>query len=286
MRVDGLLADAPGEEAGLAEERGDEPRLGVFEDGLGVADLLEAAVVEHSDAVRNRERLLLVVGDRDSGDARLLEDTPDLLAHLDTESHVEVRERFVEQEDVGFGREAPGERHTLLLPAGELVGRAFAHSGHVDEFEEGVDALRGGLVVEVGQPERDVLPTERWGTARSPGRRCRRRGSRRPRTSGAGDGVTGQRDGALGRAFEASEQTQRRGLPAAGGTEQREEFAVAHGEREVGDRRLRPVLLRDAVEFQHRLWFVRLGLRVAVSGFRRRLRRDVWVSHCIVPVRG
>ena len=60
----------------LADEGGDERRRWAVVDGVAVADLLHPAAVHHRDAVRHRQRLALVVGDVDEGDADALLDRP------------------------------------------------------------------------------------------------------------------------------------------------------------------------------------------------------------------
>ena len=90
------------------------------------ADLLDAAVVEHRDAVAHGQRLLLVVGDEDEGDADLALDRLELDLHLLAELEVERAERLVEQQHPGPVDQRPGERDPLALAARELAGLAVA----------------------------------------------------------------------------------------------------------------------------------------------------------------
>ena len=57
------------DDVGAADEIGDEARARTLVDLLGRADLDDAAVVEDGDAVGHRQRLALVVGDEDEGEA-------------------------------------------------------------------------------------------------------------------------------------------------------------------------------------------------------------------------
>ena len=84
---------------------------------LGWGDLLDDAVLHDDDLVRDAHRLLLVVRDEDGCDARRLLDAADLLARLDAEPGVEVRQRLVEEEDLGLLRDGAGDGDTLLLAA-------------------------------------------------------------------------------------------------------------------------------------------------------------------------
>jgi len=120
--LDFPVAEVPFEERRPPEEGGDELRLGALEHRFGAADLLDLSLVHHGDAVRDGERLLLVVGDGNRGDAGRFQDLADFLAHLDAEPHVEVRERLVEEEHVGLRRERPRECDALFLPTGGWSG--------------------------------------------------------------------------------------------------------------------------------------------------------------------
>ena len=53
-------------------------------------------------------------------------DRADLLAQRHADLGVERRERLVEQQHLRLRRERAGQRHALLLAAGELVGIAVA----------------------------------------------------------------------------------------------------------------------------------------------------------------
>ena len=95
----------------------------------GVPSCSIRAVVEHGEAIAHRERLLLVVGHVDEGDADLLLDVLQLDLHLVTELEVERAERLVEQQHLRAHHERARERDPLPLPAGELRGLAVAVLG-------------------------------------------------------------------------------------------------------------------------------------------------------------
>ena len=80
-------------------------------------------------AVRDIERLRLVVGDQHGGDVHLVvqpaQPGPQILANLG----VQRTERLVEQQHLRIDRERARQRHALTLPAGELVGIAGLKAG-------------------------------------------------------------------------------------------------------------------------------------------------------------
>src|SRR5207248_9400067 len=86
------------------------------------AHLLDAALVEHGQPIAHGERLLLVVGYVDEGDADLLLDRLELDLHLLAQLEVERTEWLVQEQDPRAVDERPGQRDPLPLAAGELRG--------------------------------------------------------------------------------------------------------------------------------------------------------------------
>ena len=78
------------------------------------------------------------MGDEQGGDADLGLNPTDLVAQLRAHLGVERRERLVEQQDLRLDRERPGQRHALLLPAGELMRIAAALVRQMHELEQPV----------------------------------------------------------------------------------------------------------------------------------------------------
>ena len=89
-----------------------------------LVELLDAAVVHHRDAVRQRERLGLVVRDVDERDADFLLQVDELELHLLAQLGVERGERLVEQQELRAVDQRARDRDALLLAAGELVRKA------------------------------------------------------------------------------------------------------------------------------------------------------------------
>ena len=84
------------------------------------------------------------MGDVDGRDAELLLQRTDLGPHLDPDLGVQVRERLIEEQDVGVQDEGAGQRHALLLAAGELAGVAIGQPREIH------------LAQALGQPARDL----------------------------------------------------------------------------------------------------------------------------------
>jgi hypothetical protein len=129
------------EQVAGADEGGGEEVLRVFVDLPRRAELADLARLHDHDAVGDDQRLLLVVGDIEGGDAELLLDQADVLPEADPDLGVQCGERLVHQEHLGLDDEGPGQDHALLLAAGELVGKAATVAVETDQ---GQGLLRPG----------------------------------------------------------------------------------------------------------------------------------------------
>ena len=82
-------------------------------------------------------------------------------ADLGSQGGVEGGERLVEQHQRGVGRQRPGERHPLLLPAGELIGAPPLEPVEADEGEALGDPAEGPGPR--WSPNPTFRATSRWG---------------------------------------------------------------------------------------------------------------------------
>ena len=119
--ADAAVAHLAVEAVRQTHELRDERRLGPGIDVGRRTELLQAAILHHADAVGDRQRLLLVVGDEQCRDPDLQLDPADLVAQLGAHLRVERRQRLVQQEHLRPDRERPGQRDALLLSARDLV---------------------------------------------------------------------------------------------------------------------------------------------------------------------
>ena len=89
-------------------------------------ELLDAAAVHHHDAIGERHRLDLVVGDVDGRRPDLVMQMLDLRARRNAQLGVEVRQRLVHQEDRGLAHDRARQRDALALAARQLARTADA----------------------------------------------------------------------------------------------------------------------------------------------------------------
>ena len=102
--------------------------FGLAVDVLRRAALDDLAEIEHRDLVGQRQRLGLVVGDVDGGDAEPLLQALELDPHLLAQLGVEIGQRLVEQQDLRLAHQAAREGEPLLLAAGKLRGGPLSRS--------------------------------------------------------------------------------------------------------------------------------------------------------------
>ena len=86
------------------------------------AHLHDFPLAHDHDAVGQRHRFRLVVGDINPGHADLLLQVLEEGAGFQPQFGVEIAQRFVEQEDLRLIDDRPRQRRALLLPAGKLTG--------------------------------------------------------------------------------------------------------------------------------------------------------------------
>ena len=153
------VAQGRGQPVHRADELGDERGRRALVQLVGAGDLLQPPGAHHADPVGDRQRLGLVVGDEHGGDAELELDPADLLAQLHPHLGVQRRERLVEQQHLRRDRQRPGQRHPLLLAAGELVRVPVAAVGEADELQQlrGPAATARPCPAADPQPEGDVV---------------------------------------------------------------------------------------------------------------------------------
>ena len=135
----GRSDEAAAEQVGGADEAGDEGIGRAEIDVLRRADLPDAALVDDRDPVGQRERLRLVVGHVDGRDADLALQALELAAHLLAQLGVEVGQRLVEQQEPRLVHDGAGERHALLLAAGQPRRRPLLEALQIDDAERACD---------------------------------------------------------------------------------------------------------------------------------------------------
>src|SRR5215471_14556453 len=138
LRADREMPPVAFQQVGHADEAGHELAGGPFVDLDRRAQLLDAALVEHGQAVAHGKRLFLVVGDVDEADPDLALDPLELEMHLLAQLGVQRAERLVEQEHLRLVDDGAGQRDPLPLAAGQLDRLAVAEPGQADHAERGL----------------------------------------------------------------------------------------------------------------------------------------------------
>ncbi len=206
------------------------------------------AGIHHPDAVRDGERLLLVVRHEQSRDPDFELDAADLVAESRAHLGVERREGLVQEKDLGPDRERPGQRHPLLLAAGHLgcvAVRVGRQADQVEHLQGSALALRRRDPAHL-QAECHVLPGDHVWEQRV--RLEHHADVTLVRGHGGHVGPVDHHPAAVC-LFQAREQAQRRRLSATRGSEQRHQLARRDGEGQVvecGDRAVPPLQVLEA----------------------------------------
>src|SRR5205085_3549568 len=120
----------------LFDESANELARGILRDLRWTGKLFHFALIQQGDAVGERERLLLIVGHEDRGEAEFIVDLPQRVAQLTTHLCVKRAERLIEQQDARLPGECARESYALALPARKLTWVALAESRQLDELEQ------------------------------------------------------------------------------------------------------------------------------------------------------
>jgi hypothetical protein len=152
LGLDAASVGHPGEHVHLAHELRRPAARRPDVDLLGRANLDDAPLAHHGQAVGERERLLLIVSHEQCGCLRVAQDQLDLAPKARPQAGVETRERLVEQHQRGPGRHRPGERHALALAPRQLVRVAVRLVLETDQLER----PQGDRVALVPRPSRQT----------------------------------------------------------------------------------------------------------------------------------
>ena len=79
------------------------------------------------------------MGDVDCRRGKLTLEPRHFLPHLDAQGGIEVGQRLVEKERLGFADDRPPDRHSLALAARELAGLAVEVGGEVERRGSSLD---------------------------------------------------------------------------------------------------------------------------------------------------
>jgi hypothetical protein len=235
-----VVADAPMQHVHRrrADELRDEEVGGPVEELQRRAGLLDPALAHDDDLVGHGHGLDLVVGDVDGGGAQALVQLADLGTHLHTQLGVQVRQRFVEQEDLRVAHDGAPHRHALALPARELARVALEQLVQVEDARRVLDAA---ALLGVGHPRQREREAHVLAHGHVRVQRIALEHHRHVAFLGQQvvDDATVDADHPGADVLQPGEHAQQRGLAAARGADQ-------HGERTVRD------LDADLVQHRHR----------------------------------
>src|ERR1039458_9506235 len=218
-----------------ADEIRDEFRGGKFIDFQRRSGLDNFAVIHDADAARQSHRLFLIVRDDQEGHAELVLEAYQLELRVFAQVLIERPQGFLEQQQLRPLDQRTGERHPLLLAAGQLVRFALAEAAELHQTEHGGDALGdfGPRYPVLFQAEGDVLLDGHVGKQRIGLKHHVHRPLVRRH---AGHVLAVDQYPAGTRGLESAEHAQQRGLTAAGCSQETKDLAFINLEAHLVDR--------------------------------------------------
>ena len=148
--------DRDGDHGALANKLGDELVAGIVVQVVRRVSLGHPSAVQQGHLVGHGKGLVLVVGDQDGGDAVALQQFTDFGGQFRAQLCIQAGEGFVQQQDLRIRRQRPGQRHPLLLAAGQLVGEGTAVFAQGDQLQHALHPLAPLLARQVAEPEADI----------------------------------------------------------------------------------------------------------------------------------
>ena len=246
-----LADDLARQENALADKVSDEAVGRLVVEVVGRIPLLDAAPVHDADLVGHGEGFVLIVSDQNGSHAFALEDFANFKRQAFAQVDVEVRERFIKQDQFGFRGQCARQCHALLLATGELVRVLFTLTGEADGFKQLRNTYGPFGVARGAKAESDIA-----GDGEMREKRVILKDHadpplfRRQRVAGSADGLPFQPDFTGGYRLEAGDAAQQRGLAATRRTEQAGDAAGIDPERDAVDDKMLAVALLDVFEFE------------------------------------
>ncbi len=214
----------------MSQEIRHERGAGIFVQFGGRTQLLDDALVHHRNGIGHCHRFFLIVRDMHKGQAHFALDALEFDLHLAAQTQVKRSQRFIQQQHFGFVDQGTGQRHALLLTAGQLSGFLFGMAFQFDQREHVGDLPADILHAAPAQPEGDIV-----GDAQVRKQRI----ALKYRVDGplvgfdSGHVDTADHDPSRARLLEAGNHAQGGRLAAARSAEQTEEGATRHHEIEI-----------------------------------------------------
>ncbi len=172
----------------------------------------------------------------------------DLVAHAATQVGIKITQRLIEQQHFRFEDQRPGQRHALLLAAGDLIHIAIVKALQVHHrqrlFDAGFDLPT--RYAEHLQAVADVLAQRH---VREQGVRLEHHADITLLNGAVGHVLAVDKDLPAGGLFQPGDQTQYRGFTAAGRAEQRYHLPLRDRQVDVFNHRVRAKALGHVTQF-------------------------------------
>ena len=204
---------------------------------------------QHDNAVCERHRLDLVVGDIDHGHAEVAMQLGDLDAHLGAQFSVEIGQGFVEQEKLWLAHDRAADGDALALAARQLARLALQQRANLQNARSFINAGLDVSFIHLGhaQAKSDIVEHAHV--------RIKRVGLENHRDLAVGRGDTCDHTAingniALGNLLKSGDHPHQSGFAAARRADENDKFAFFRLKTDAIDNRNIAVAFYDAVQFE------------------------------------
>ena len=139
-----------------ADKLGDEAICGPAIDIVWICALRDPSIFHDGNAIRERQCLFLVVRHVDCGNAQSALQRTQLQLHLFTEFRVEIRQRLVQEKNLGLDHDGSRERNALLLAAAQLARESIPGPSQPNKVQGIGHPVRGFASPDLAHPQAEA----------------------------------------------------------------------------------------------------------------------------------
>ncbi|MGY4546710.1 hypothetical protein ACVMDO_002139 [Bradyrhizobium sp. USDA 4513] len=234
----------------IAEQARDRDRCGLGIDIGRRRDLREPAVDQDRDAVGDRHRLAIVLGDVEHGGSAAPQQVRQLEPHLVAQLCVDIAQRIIQQQNIRIADQRPRQRRALLLSVRQFARRV---TEHVLDLEQPADrGNAAGDIAAAGPDAQAACDIVAGGHVREQGKVLECHADPAPLGRSTDHRAAADQDVAVVGLEHARDHAQQHGLAAAGRSEHRHDLAGLDSQRQSVGGPCRTERLAHRIDFETR----------------------------------
>ena len=111
-------------------------------------------IIHNENPVTHSQGFLLVVCDKDKGNAQTLLQFPQLILHVRTQLQIQSRQRLIQQNDPWLINDCPRNGYTLALAARQFANRTALKTFQLNHFQHFCNPLLNFFFINLAQTQR------------------------------------------------------------------------------------------------------------------------------------